>query len=36
MKSESSIESNATDLLKAQEGSNDTVKIVHVTSVVQP
>ncbi len=29
-------ESNATDTLKAQEGSKDIVKIVHLTSVVQP
>ncbi len=39
MKSESfltSIDSNATDTFKAQKGSEDILKIVHVTSVVQP
>ncbi len=30
-----SIDSNATDTVKAQKGSKDIVKIVHVTSVVQ-
>ncbi len=38
MKSESfltPIESNTTDTFKAQKGSKDIVKIVHVTSVVQ-
>ncbi len=37
MKSESfPIDSNATDTFKAQKGSKDIIKIVHVTSVVQP
>ncbi len=31
-----SIDSNATDTFKAQKGSKDIGKIVHVTSVVQP
>ncbi len=30
------IDSNTTDTFKAQKGSKDIVKIVHVTSVVQP
>ncbi len=30
------IDSNATDKIKAQKGSKDIVKIVHVTSVVKP
>ncbi len=38
MKSESflTLDSNATDMFKAQKGSKDIIKIVHVTSVVQP
>ncbi len=40
MKSESFLtlhrDSNTTDTVKAQKGSKDIVKIVHVTSVVQP
>ncbi len=38
MKSESflTLDSNVTDMFKAQKGSKDIVKIVHVTSVVQP
>ncbi len=32
----SSIDSEATDTFKAQKGSKNIVKIVHVTSVVQP
>ncbi len=41
MKSESfltlqSIDSNTTTMLKAQKGSKDIIKIVHVTAVVQP
>ncbi len=30
------IDGNATDTFKAQNGSKDIIKIVHVTSVIQP
>ncbi len=36
LKSEPSIDSNAADMFKAKKCSKDIVKIVHVTSVVQP
>ncbi len=38
MKSESFliIDSKATEMFRAQKGSKDIIKIVHVTSVVQP
>ncbi len=36
MKSESCIDSNATEKYYAQKGSKDIVQIVHVTSGVQP
>ncbi len=38
MKSEHflTLDSNATEMFKAQKGSKDIIKIVHVTSVVEP
>ncbi len=36
MKSFLTLDSNATEMFKAQKGGKDIIKIVHVTSVVEP